>query len=101
VETPEDAAPEVTCIRAVYPNPFNPATRITFDVAERSLVRIAVYDVSGRKVCVLKDGFVNPGRHEVVWHGVTGSGSPVASGIYFCRLDAGAVSETIKMVLLR
>ncbi|HUV37735.1 MAG TPA: right-handed parallel beta-helix repeat-containing protein [Patescibacteria group bacterium] len=101
VETPGDAAPEVTCIRAVYPNPFNPATRITFDVAERSLVRIAVYDVSGRKVCVLKDGFVNPGRHEVVWHGVTGSGSPVASGIYFCRLEAGTVSETIKMVLLR
>jgi ribosomal protein L21E len=93
--------PAVTSLRSIYPNPFNPATRIAFDVSARSRVVLAIYDVSGRSVAVLVDRAMEPGRYEAIWNGRTGTGRNVASGIYFCRLMAGGTLETKKMVLLR
>ena len=64
-------------------------------------VRIAVYDVAGRVVCVLRDEAMDGGRHEVVWNGKNGNNTTAAPGIYFCRLVAGDFVQTRKMVLLR
>lgn len=93
--------PSFTSLRAIYPNPFNPATRIAFDVAARSLVRIAMYDVSGREVALLVNREMEPGRYEVTWKGITNAGRAAASGMYFCRLTAGRTIETKKAVLIR
>ncbi|MFA4948204.1 MAG: S8 family serine peptidase, partial [Candidatus Krumholzibacteriia bacterium] len=95
------ATPSVTSLRSIYPNPFNPVTRIAFDVSAASRVVLAIYDVSGRSVAVLVDREMLPGRYEAIWNGRTGTGRNAASGIYFCRLTAGRAFETKKLVLLR
>jgi len=100
-EEDEPANPSITSLRSIYPNPFNPVTRIAFDVAERSRVRIAMYDVSGREVALLVNREMEPGRYEVTWKGTTSAGRAAASGVYFCRLEAGRTVETRKGVLLR
>jgi hypothetical protein len=91
----------VTALRSIQPNPFNPTTAVTYEVAAPTRVTIAVYDVAGRRVAVLEDREVGGGLHRVVWHGTTDSGRVAASGVYFCRLEAGGVVETRKMVLLK
>jgi hypothetical protein len=96
-----DAAPPATAIHSIHPNPFNPTTRVTFDVMKKGRVELAVYDVSGRLVAVLVDGDLEPGRYEASWNGRSLEGGPVASGVYFCRLEANAAVSTRKMVLLR
>jgi hypothetical protein len=93
--------PSATRIASVHPNPFNPSTRIAFELRARSHVEIAIYDVSGRRIAVVVDGEMGAGRHEAVWHGRTAAGGAVASGIYFCTLRAGDAFETRKIVLVR
>ena len=86
------------------PNPFNPTTKIVFSLHDAALVRLCVYDIAGRPVRVLKEGVFDAGRYEAVWDGNDSSGDRVASGVYFCRLEApdlpGAVEST-KMVMIR
>jgi hypothetical protein len=83
-----------------YPNPFNPSTRISFTLPKAGYVDLNVYDVTGRLVRRLAGGHIGPplqaGEHEVVF-----DASDLPSGIYFARLQAGEVSQTRKMVLLK
>ncbi len=83
------------------PNPFNPTTTISFTLPERARVALVIYDVNGRSVKTLADDVVGEGHHERVWDGTDQSGSPVGSGVYFCRLAAGDRTLTKKMVLLK
>jgi uncharacterized membrane protein len=71
-----------------YPNPFNPTTTIHFTVTERQHVSLRVYDVLGREVVRLVEGQVLPGTYQVRWNAVN-----AASGVYFYRMDAVAVSD--------
>jgi hypothetical protein len=84
-----------------YPNPFNPSTTLRFSLPEKGMVRLRVYDVTGRLVAVLADGVYPAGLHSVKWNGVNLHGRAAASGIYFCRLQAGVNEATRKMLLLR
>jgi hypothetical protein len=93
--------PRATRIASIYPNPFNPSTRIAFELSARVRVELAIYDVSGRRVAVIVDREMGAGRYEVLWHGRTASGGTAASGIYFCTLRAGNTAETRKIVLVR
>jgi len=97
----EDILPVATAFQSIHPNPFNPATTITFDISKRTRVRLTIYDAAGRTVRVLKDEAMNRGRHEAVWNGKNSAGISVATGVYFCRLSAGDIVQTEKMVLLR
>ncbi len=97
----EDILPTATALQSIHPNPFNPATTIAFDISKRTRVKLTVYDAAGRTVCVLKDEVMDRGRHEVVWNGKNSAGGSVATGVYFCRLSAGDIVQTEKMVLLR
>ena len=86
------------------PNPFNAMTVLRFSVGEVDTpVRLAVYDLVGRLVCVLVDGTMEAGTHSVAWDGKDGSGRNVGSGVYVCRIDVRGVphTQTRKMVLLR
>jgi len=83
------------------PNPFNPMTAIAFDVPERSDVTLRVYGVDGREVATLTDEVMEPGTYDVVWRGTDGSGSDVASGVYFYVLEVGETRLVRKMVLMR
>jgi len=83
------------------PNPFNPVTRIAYELPARMRVSLRVYDVDGRLVRRLVDTAEGPGFCSVTWEGQNDAGEPVASGVYFYRLEAGARTETKKMVMLK
>jgi hypothetical protein len=84
-----------------WPNPFNPSTTIQFGLKKSGLVRLSIYDASGRLVKELVNSTLPPGDHTEIWNGTNSAGDHVASGIYFYRLDAGESSMKKKMVLLR
>jgi hypothetical protein len=99
VETP--AAVQITRLHQNIPNPFNPATSIRFDLKERGFVSLRVYDASGRLIRVLASGERAAGRYVEAWDGRDEAGRNVASGVYFCRLEAGTFTSAKKMLLLR
>jgi spore coat protein A len=84
------------------PNPFNPETRIDFELPRTAHARLEVFDVSGRLVATLVDGLRPSGWDTVRWDGRDSSGRPVASGIYSYRLTVeGERAMTRKMVLVK
>ena len=84
-----------------YPNPFNPATTIKYSVPRRSEVVIDVFNVLGQKVITLVNESRPVGEYQVMWNGCDSNGEAVTSGVYLYRIQAGAFSETKKMVLLK
>jgi flagellar hook assembly protein FlgD len=60
-----------------------------------------VYDASGARVATLVDARLPAGRHRARWNGADGRGARVASGVYFCRLEAAGEERTRKLVLLK
>jgi len=97
----QETPPARTALVGVYPNPFNPSTRVTFSLAATQAVRLAVYDLQGNRVRTLVDEERPAGRHEAVWDGRDTDGRGVASGVYMARLVSGGVSEMRKMILLK
>jgi hypothetical protein len=97
-----DGAAPTLRLHAVVPNPFNPSTTIRFEVpGQGGHVSLAVFDVNGRRVRTLKDGWASGGPHTARWDGRDAQGRPAASGVYFCRLQVSGASESRKMVLVR
>jgi len=84
-----------------YPNPFNPTTTIAFELPQPSAVKLAIYNVLGQMVRVLKDGVLETGTYLVEWDGTDSRGNSVASGIYFYRMQTPDFTSVRKMVLLR
>jgi hypothetical protein len=94
---------EITALRPNSPNPFNPTTTIRYSIAEDGPVTLRIYDTAGRLIRTLVDEPQSPraGGFTIAWNGQNDKGREVSSGVYFCRLNAGKQSQTIKMVLLR
>jgi len=84
-----------------YPNPFNPTATIHFGLPEEVYVTLKVYDVLGREVATLVDGYMEAGPRQIVWNGKTADGREVPTGIYIARLITPAATRSIKLVLLR
>ena len=84
-----------------HPNPFNPATSISFSIERDQRVTLAVYDISGRLVATLADRAMNAGEYTERWDGRDRSGNPAATGVYFFRLKAGTRTLTRKAVLVK
>ncbi len=95
------AVPTRFALNQNYPNPFNPETNISFYIPEKSEVNLTVYNILGQKVRTLVDGPLESGPHTVTWNGKNESGSMVASGIYFYKLNAGDNTVTKKMSMLK
>jgi hypothetical protein len=99
--------PRTFALEQNYPNPFNPSTTIRYALPELSQVRLSVFDLQGREIALLESGSRNQGIHQTVWNGLTSSGQPAPSGVYFYRLEAvGSASgvnfgKTEKMMLLK
>jgi hypothetical protein len=98
--------PSALRLLANVPNPFNPATRISFEIPEAARsadqsVRLQIFDVQGRRVRTLIARPLHAGGHEVVWQGRDDSGAAVASGVYIARLQYAGRSVRRKMMLLR
>jgi len=89
-------------LSAPSPNPFRDRTAFEYSIPSNGArARLAVYDVAGRTVATLFDGWVGSGRHEAEWNGLDGRGAPVASGVYFCTLEVPGAIVSKKVMLLR
>jgi hypothetical protein len=84
-----------------YPNPFNPQTEIDCTLPFDCHVTVSVFNILGQKVAVLVDQFQKSGKKTLHWNGRNDNGEELASGIYFCRMQAGDFSETKKMLVIR
>lgn len=85
----------------VHPNPFAASARIHYALPREASVRVAILDVSGRRVRGLVDGVRGPGEHETTWDGRGDDGEPAAAGIYFVKVVQGSELVIRKLVLLR
>ena len=84
-----------------YPNPFNPETRIRFQLPQKSGVELVVYDILGQRVRTLVTEIMDAGLHQVTWDGLNYDGNEVASGMYIYRIKAGEYFANQKMLLVR
>ncbi len=96
----ESVIPEQPQIKN-YPNPFNVQTTISFTIKERSAVKLSVYDLLGREVCILVNDILEPGVKQCNWDGRNASGKNLASGIYFLFFQQGNSTYCRKMILTR
>jgi len=102
VANPEDNAPGlVTRLNSNYPNPFNPTTTISFDLAKPGKVSLRIYNVRGQVVKTIAHGEYGTGKHSVVWDGRDNHNTPVASGVYFYRLETNGYTQTRKMLMMK
>jgi uncharacterized protein (DUF1501 family) len=83
-----------------YPNPFNPTTKIKFSIAKGSKVTITIYDMLGRKIKDIVNGYHKPGNYTIDFN-ATANGSKLASGVYVYRIKAGGFTASKKMTLLK
>ncbi len=98
-----DAPEEAQVVSGVlaHPNPMRGGTTLSFTLPRPQDVRLTVYDISGRLVAEVDDGYREAGLQEIAWDGRDANGEEVASGIYLCRLDAGERHVTGKVTVLR
>ncbi len=97
----ESSLPSVTRLNTNVPNPFNPMTKISFDLAQSGAVRLGIFDLRGRLVRRLVNEQLSAGVHTVRWDGVDDVGRSVSSGVYLYRLESSAGVQERKMVLVR
>ncbi len=90
--------PESYVLSQNYPNPFNPATCIHFSLPQAGNVTLKIYDVLGKEIATLKNGFLPAGDHSVEFKA---DGFGLQSGVYFYRLQVNNFVETKKMVLVK
>jgi hypothetical protein len=101
VELPPQAIPASYRAYQSYPNPFNPICTIRFELPAASKVELKVFDVSGKPVRTIVDGWREPGVYREVWDGKRNDGLELPSGVYFYTLKAGKFEAVYKMVLLK
>jgi agmatine deiminase len=103
--TEEETTPQVAAQEAlpasydllnVSPNPFNPSTSMSYQLTTGSLVRLSIYDITGKLVSILVEGHREAGVHQTTF-----DGSALASGIYFAKLEAGNLNTIEKLILMK
>jgi hypothetical protein len=95
----EEAAPASRlALLGSAPNPFSSSTLVRFRLRERTRVRADLVDVAGRKVATLLDDERSAGNHGIAVHA---GQLDLASGVYFCRVSAGAETASERLVLTR
>jgi len=92
------SAPEYFSLGQNYPNPFNPQTQFHYDLPKSGNIHLGIYDVLGKEVYTLINGYQRAGKHNVLWTGINNKGLQVQSGIYFYRLTTDSEITTKKMV---
>jgi flagellar hook assembly protein FlgD len=90
----------IEAFRAVLrPNPFQGATTLHLALPEPGPVTVSVYDIRGRRIRILEEGFRGAGEHLLVWDGRDDTGQRASAGLYFFRIRAGGRQSVQKIVL--
>ncbi len=94
--------PRAYALGANFPNPFNPATTITYALPQAGPAHLRVYDVLGQQVRTLVARADHPaGFFTATWDGLDSAGRPVGNGLYFYRLEAGEFIQVRKMMMIK
>ena len=93
--------PSALRVTGVYPNPFNPATKIHFELPGEARVTVDIYGVDGRLVRTIDGGVMGAGKGSLTFNGLDNSGQRMASGAFFARVRAGAEVSVVKMMLVK
>jgi hypothetical protein len=99
IQNYSNETPKTFTLQQNYPNPFNPQTKFKFGVPadkNNGVVKIAIYDITGKEVQLLVNSQLKAGTYEYQW-----DGSNYPSGVYFYRMTTGNYAETKKMVLVK
>jgi hypothetical protein len=80
-----------------YPNPFNSSVSIRFEASQPQNVLVEIYDVLGRKVTTLSEGYLAEGEHSLIWNGTNHRGESVATGVYLCRIKSQSEEKVLKL----
>ncbi len=99
--TVEVAAPKDYQLYNNFPNPFNPSTKIAFDLPKASHVKLVIYDIVGREVAQVADADYPAGYTELTWNGINKNGVTVSSGVYLYRISTDKWSNVKKMMMLK
>ena len=97
----EEITPSEYVLNDNYPNPFNPITRFSYSLPKNTEVKITIHDINGRIVRTLLNETQDVGNKLITWNARNETGVPVATGIYFYKIEAGDFRQTKKMVLLK
>ena len=81
---------------SAYPNPFNPQTTLSISLPDANFASLVIYDITGREISRLLDGWYSAGVHEVTF-----AANSFASGTYFAQMTTGDVSKTLKLMLIK
>ena len=93
--------PNKLTLNPSYPNPFNPNTKISFDLPKSSKVKLQIVDINGRGIANLLSNSLDSGTYNVNWNGTSDSGVNMSSGIYFIILNVDGSILTQKLSLIR
>ena len=83
-------------ITSLYPNPFNPTTKVDYSVEQAGNLRLSIYNILGQEVAVLHNGFQAEGSYQAVWNA-----GELASGVYYINMMMNGYTETKKAVLVK
>lgn len=98
---PQDLPGSIDRIESIAPNPFNPRTTISFECRNAGHVQLSVYDLAGRQVAILVEGWLGSGHHEEAWNGRDITGRPVAAGQYLIKLKTVDRIDVQKVTLTK
>lgn len=93
--------PTQFALASIAPNPFNPSTWVTFEVARAEPMKLVIYNALGQRVRTLVDAALEPGIHRVVWDGRDDLRREAASGVYFVKMEAPGYEKTAKITMIR
>jgi len=96
INSNNSASPKEFKLYSNYPNPFNPSTKIKFDVPQTALTQIVVYDELGRTITTLANSMYKAGQYEIEWNA-----DKLNSGVYFLKMVSDKYIETRRMVLIK
>jgi hypothetical protein len=96
IQLEEGEIPKTYNLYENYPNPFNPETKIKFDLPIDNYVMIKVYNILGKEIYTLVNDFKQAGRYLVSFNG-----SNLSSGIYYYKITAGNFEQVKKMILIK
>ena len=96
IQLTEKIIPKEISISNAYPNPFNPATMISFGVPSEMEVHVTIHDMLGREIAELANGVYSIGNYELQWNA-----NEQASGIYFVKMSAGGQTNIQKLMLIK
>jgi hypothetical protein len=88
--------PEAYAISDAYPNPFNPVTSFKYTMPEDGMVQVAIYDINGRMVSELVNGYRSAGSYQVVW-----DANDLSSGVYMINMISGDFAAVQKVMLIK